>query len=114
MYTETMSDAAALAELGRRIARHRLNRNMTQEALAAEAGISAPTLQRMERGRSTQTSNLVRVLRALDLIGNLDALVSEPAPSPVQQVRLQGRIRRRASSKRKPEDTEPWSWGDEH
>jgi len=72
MITETSSDTAALEELGRRIARHRLNRNLTQEALATEAGISTPTLQRMERGRPSQTSSLVRVLRALDLIGKQD------------------------------------------
>jgi putative transcriptional regulator len=113
MFTEISSDAAALEELGRRIARHRLNRNLTQEALATEAGISTPTLQRMERGRSSQTSSLVRVLRALDLIGNLDALVPEQAISPVQQARMQGRARQRASSSTTKEDKEPWSWGDE-
>jgi len=113
MFTEISSDAAALEELGRRIARHRLNRNLTQEALATEAGISTPTLQRMERGRSSQTSSLVRVLRALDLIGNLDALVPEPAISPVQQARMHGRARQRASSPTMKEDKEPWSWGDD-
>jgi len=113
MFTEILSDAAALEELGRRIARHRLNRNLTQEALATEAGISTPTLQRMERGRSSQTSNLVRVLRALDLIENLDALIPEPAMSPVQQARMQGRARRRASSPGKEQEKGPWSWEDD-
>jgi len=86
---------------------------MTQDALATEAGISTPTLQRMERGRSSQTSNLVRVLRAMDLLDNLDALIPEPGLSPVQQARMQGRTRQRASSSRAKEGNEPWSWGDE-
>ena len=113
MFTETASDRTVLEELGRRIARYRLNRNMTQEALATEAGVSTPTLHRMEHGHSAQTTSFVRVLRALDLLPNLDALVPEPTVSPVQQVRLQGRTRRRASSPRPPRDKEPWSWGDD-
>lgn len=114
MFTPTASDQAVLEELGRRLARYRLNRNLTQEALATEAGISTPTLHRMEHGHSSQTSNLVRVLRALDLLENLDALVPEPVASPVQQLRLEGRTRQRASSKRsRSGGGEPWSWGDD-
>ena len=112
MFTATISDTTALEELGRRIARYRLNRNQTQEALAAEAGVSLPTIQRIEHGRSSQTANLVRVLRALKLLENLDALIPEPTVSPIQQARLQGKKRRRASSGRMPPPKEPWSWGD--
>lgn len=106
-----LSNDAVLAELGRRVARYRLNRNMTQEALAIEAGVSTPTIQRLEYGESTQAANLFRVLQALDLLENLDALIPEPAASPIQQAKLQGRIRRRArpGSPKKPAT---WVWGD--
>ena len=73
------SDHAALQALGRRLARHRLNRNLTQAALAAQAGVSTPTVQRIEQGQSSQAANLIRILRALGLLENLDALVPEPA-----------------------------------
>jgi transcriptional regulator with XRE-family HTH domain len=86
---------------------------MTQEALAKEAGVSLPTVQRIESGRSTQSSNLLRVLRALGLLANLDALVPEPPVSPLKQAKLQGRRRRRASSSRGDDKTPPWSWGDD-
>ena len=100
--------------LGRRLARHRLNRNLTQAALAAQAGVSTPTLQRIEQGQSSQAANLVRVLRALGLLDNLDVLVPEPSISPIQQARLRGRIRQRASSpSARPEPPADWSWGDE-
>lgn len=113
--TGNVSDEALLAELGRRLTQHRLNRDFTQQAVADEAGVSLRTLQRMELGHSTQLSNLLRVLRALKLLNNLDALVPEPPVSPIQQLRLKGKTRRRASGKvaEPAQSAEPWSWGDE-
>jgi transcriptional regulator with XRE-family HTH domain len=105
-----MSDSAALEALGQRIARYRLNRNMTQAALAREAGVSLPTVQRLEGGHSTQATNLIRVLRALQLLDNLDSLVPEPAISPLQQARMQGKTRQRASSPRSRQPATPWTW----
>lgn len=109
------SDSAVLGELGRRLARHRLNRNLTQGALAEQAGVSRPTIARLELGRSTNLSNLVRILRALDLVGNLEALVPEAAPSPMQQLRMQKKQRQRASTRGKETPVLPggWSWEDE-
>ena len=105
-----LSDEATLQELGQRIARYRLNRNMTQGALATESGVSTPTVQRLENGQSTQASNLIRILRALKLLENLDALVPEPTISPLQQARMQGKTRQRASSPRKRTTSTRWTW----
>jgi len=113
--TTTAIDSAVLREIGERIARHRLNRNLTQEAFANEAGISRPTLQRLESGRSAQTINLIRVLKTLGLLANFEALIPSPSASPIQQIKQKGMIRKRASqpiasSTDKPA---PWKWGDE-
>jgi len=108
------SDDATLRELGKRIARYRLNRNLTQGVLAAEAGVSKRTLHRIEHGESASVSNLFRILRALGLLENLETLIPEPAVSPIQQVKMHGTERKRASSPtRQPGPQEPWSWGDE-
>jgi len=113
-FGEPTSDQAILEELGRRIARYRLNGNWTQSDLAREAGISKRTLHRVEHGHSIQASNLIRILRALNLLENLDALVPEPVVSPIQQARMQGRLRQRASSSSdEPKKPLPWSWGEE-
>lgn len=107
-----MSNDAVLEQLGNRLLQYRLNRNMTQAALAKETGVSGRTINRLEHGQSTHVSNLISLLRGLDLLQNLDALVPEPAISPIQQLALQGKNRQRASSPAK-EQTDPWSWGDE-
>ncbi|MFT5562600.1 MAG: transcriptional regulator with XRE-family HTH domain [Candidatus Azotimanducaceae bacterium] len=113
-FNEGNSDDTTLRELGRRIAQYRLNRNWTQDALATEAGVSKRTIHRIEHGGSTQASNLIRVLRALQLLENLEVLIPEPAISPIQQAKMQGRKRRRASSpSAKTETKMPWSWDED-
>jgi transcriptional regulator with XRE-family HTH domain len=108
-----MTDPAVLAEIGQRLARHRLNRNLTQAELAKEAGVSKRTLVRLEGGESTQLTNLIRVLRALGLLANLDAFIPPPVPSPIQQLRTEGKRRKRASRKHgKPAVDDEWTWGE--
>ena len=113
---KNMVDAVVLAELGERIAGTRLNKNITQKHLAKEAGVSLPTLQRLEQGESISATNLVRVLRALGLLENFNALVPEQPVSPMMQVKMRGNIRERASGKRKkhkgkqPKDEQTWQW----
>ncbi|KKL69043.1 hypothetical protein LCGC14_2118900, partial [marine sediment metagenome] len=107
-----MSDKAILNELGLRISRYRLNKNITQDALAAEAGISTPTIQRAESGASIQLLKLIRILRVLNLIENLESLAPELAVSPLQQQKMRGKIRQRASLSQEDDKEAGWSWGD--
>jgi transcriptional regulator with XRE-family HTH domain len=112
-----LSDEAVLAELGRRLARTRLERNLTQATLGDEAGVGLATVQRIESGRPVKTTSLARVLRALGLLDALDQLVPEPAPSPLERLKLQGKERRRAAGSRAAGAPaavkQPWQWGDE-
>ena len=108
-----LSDKALLRQLGERLLQYRLNRNITQEALAKEAGVSVRTINRVERGHSTQLSNFFRLLRSLGLLDNMDALIPEPALSPIQQIKLQGKNRKRASSEEPVKDNDAWTWGDD-
>lgn len=109
-----MGDEAVLAELGRRLARTRLERNVSQSQLAEEAGVSRATIDRLERGEPIKSTGLIRVLRALDLLEALDRLVPEPLPSPVERLKLEGKQRRRARPSRDgraDREQSPWSWG---
>lgn len=110
-FARDISDSAALKELGSRIARYRLNRNLTQAAFAKEAGISQRTLIRIEHGESTQTTNFIRILRVLHILENFETLIPESTASPIQQLQLQGKSRKRASPEPvKPTPKKPWSW----
>jgi len=109
-----MTDPAVLAEIGNRLARYRLERNLTQAELAREAGVSKRTLLRLEGGESTQLTNLIKIIRALDLLDNLDAFIPPPTPSPIEQLKTQGKQRKRAAPRSKqPEDGHEWTWDEE-
>jgi transcriptional regulator with XRE-family HTH domain len=117
---EIMTDAAVLSELGRRLERHRLERNWTQAELASEAGIGQATVQRAERGASVQMTSMIKLLRALELLAGLDVGVPESIDLPIAQLeREQRKRRRRARGRRghrggRPAESaeEPWRWGD--
>lgn len=114
-----LPDPIGLEVLGERIARHRLNKNLTQEELSREAGIGSATLKRIEHGStSTQLINFINVLRALGLEQNLELLVPDVPPSPVQLANIQKKsVRQRARRKRKPmpnADGPTWTWSDDN
>ena len=110
-----VANDAVLGELGLRFSKVRLSKNLTQADLAGQAGVSKRTLERFEAGESLQLSSLIRVCRALDLVDRLDALIPDAAPSPITQLKLRGRERRRASAT-KPDPANPppakWTWSD--
>ncbi len=111
-----LADEAILRELGSRLAAARLARNLTQAALAEEAGLSKRTVERLESGEvAARLSAFVRVCRVLGLVDRLDALVPSPAVSPIDQLKLAGRRRQRASGSRTSDAPakRPWTWGDE-
>jgi transcriptional regulator with XRE-family HTH domain len=111
-----LTDAAVLEELGARLARRRIDANLTQARLAEEAGVSKRTLERLESGRSTDFRMLVRVLRALKLVDGLESLIPDTPQSPIVLLKQKGRERKRAAHPRSPAGkaaatpAAPWKW----
>lgn len=107
------SDETVLRELGSRLSRTRLERNLSQEQLANEAGVGKSTVERIEAGREVKLTSFVRILRALGQLEDLDRLIPEPLPSPIERIRMQGRRRQRATQARDREGADeaaPWRW----
>ena len=86
-----------LREVGGRLRALRLQQNRRVKDLAADAGVSPRTIDRLEAGRSIGTANLVRVMRGLGRLQAFEAFVPVPEVSPYDVERLRGRIRQRAS-----------------
>ena len=110
---ELKSDEAILAEFGRRVARRRLDLQMTQAEAARQAGISKRTVERIEAGASAQLSSVVRLFRVLDLLSGLELLLPAEEPRPMELLRLKGKQRQRASSRRRTEQPAAWTWDDD-
>lgn len=110
-----LTDETVLREVGRRLERHRLDRNLSQEKLAEEAGVGRRTVQRIEHGGSVQMTSFVRILRTLGLLDGLGTAIPAPLPSPMEQLASRGRQRKRARARRHrdEDDGKPWTWADE-
>jgi transcriptional regulator with XRE-family HTH domain len=110
--TELLSDQLVMSEIGQRLSGLRLEYGLTQSELAERAGVAKRTVERIEAGASAQMSNMIRVMRVLELLPRVDLLIPEPTESPMDLLRRKGKVRKRASSRKSEQDDEPWSWGD--
>lgn len=104
---------AILAEFGQRIAHRRVEMNLTQTALAEQAGVGKRTVEAVEAGNDCQLSTLIRLLKTLKLTSHLDQLIPEATLSPIELVKSQGKKRQRASTPKTSKAKKPWQWGDD-
>jgi transcriptional regulator with XRE-family HTH domain len=111
--SKLLSDDAILAELGERISQCRIDRSFTQAELASQAGVSKRTIERAEAGASTQLASMIRIMRVLDLLPNLEHAMPAVEPRPMDLLKRKGKVRQRASRSDSPAEVrEPWSWDD--
>lgn len=91
----------------------RLARNVTQEALARDAGIALRTLRRLEAGSPCGLDSFLRVAIALGVGDAITAAVPSSDIRPIERVTARGTERRRASPAKGREPEAAWSWGEE-
>lgn len=121
-----MTDKYILEELGKRIARVRIDSNLTQAAVAVIAGVSKSTLERFEKGESIQMVAMIRILRALNCFPGLDNLIPDAEIRPLDMIRNKGKRRQRVRHKTRKykieenstlpiasEKESEWKWGDD-
>ncbi|HQU16298.1 MAG: transcriptional regulator [Chromatiales bacterium 21-64-14] len=112
--SKLLTDDAILAEIGARVARRRLDLQLTQGGVAEQAGIAKRTVERIEAGASAQVASIIRILRVLDLLPGLDRVVPEAGPTPMDLLKRKGKVRQRASTHRHADASDPpWHWDDD-
>ncbi len=103
-----------LRELGQRLANVRKQQGLSQENLAAAAGVGVATLRRIEDGKDGKLGSWLRLLLALQMEGAVDGLLPEDFRSPLAEVK--GRRQRAPKSGPPRGDQDPdggFVWGDE-
>lgn len=90
-----MSDPAVLKRLGERQKQMRIRMGLMQKELAEQAGVSLLTVANFEKGKSVTTANLVKIMRVLGLLENLDGMFPESRISPLQLREMQAAYRKR-------------------
>lgn len=68
--------------IGERIKNYRIQSGYSQGDLARKSGVSVHTISNIENGAECTLTNLISILRALNLVDNFDLLVPEVAPNP--------------------------------
>ena len=94
-----MSDKALVEFIGVFIKHHRMEQNITQEALANAAGISRSTLSLLERGETVTLSTFIQILRMLDQLHIMEVFTIQQTISPLVLARMEMNKRKRASGK---------------
>ena len=100
-------------EIGSRLARLRLSRNVTQSMLAGDAGISVRTLRRLETGEPSTLDTFLRVTLALGLGDALLGAIPTGQIRPIERVSRTGSERQRARPQPQEDRDTTWTWGDE-
>ncbi len=96
--------------LGRRIKLYRIMKEMSQQDLEVETGVSKRSISRLEQGQSVQLETLFKILLALDLGENIEALVPDQAARPSYYLKKSDSMPCRVRKKPKKRD---FKWGDE-
>lgn len=109
MNSKEISPAAISEMLGERLKQARLNANLTQLALAEQAGISRKVVINAEKGK-VQLQALVAMMQVLKLNQQLDNFLPKPTLSPIQLIKLQGQQRQRASGQAQTPAEEDSEW----
>lgn len=93
-----MTNAAIAAEIGHRLEQLRLERNMTQQALADEIGITPKSYRQLIAGGG-KLENIIAALRALNALEHLENFIPNTPFSPLEQLKMRGSQRQRARPK---------------
>jgi transcriptional regulator with XRE-family HTH domain len=96
----SLSNSEIILELGKRIKEYRIKKRITQQELADRAGISLFTVTQMEKGKPVSCSTLIAILRVLRLLDNFEMLLPEIEISPIELMKIQGKIPKRIRKKK--------------
>ena len=106
-----LTSKAVVSEIATQIKNYRISRRITQKELAEQSGVSLRSISRFEQGADIQLSSLVKILRSLGLLDNLNMLVPDVTKSPSYY--LPTTTKKRVRKKKTEVSHEPFRWGDE-
>lgn len=101
----TKTAAALAVEIGARLKLARLNRNLSQEAVAEMIGVDRKIVMNAEKGK-TDLERFFAILMVLGKADQINLLLPPQEISPIQLSSLQGKQRRRASGQRAHKNNE--------
>jgi transcriptional regulator with XRE-family HTH domain len=77
---EYLTDKEVLVILGARFRARRLDRNLSINALSEKTGLNFKTIIGVESGADVKFSSIIKVTRALGMVGSFEALLPDTLP----------------------------------
>ncbi len=103
-----------ISELAKRAKEYRLSCSLTQKELADKAGVSLRSVQNFEKGSDVQMVVFIKIIMALDLADNFNALIPDMSDRPSTVLaRQSGTERKRVRKKKVQPSNRTFKWGDE-
>ncbi len=103
-----------ISELAKRAKEYRLACPLTQMELADKAGVSLRSVQKFEKGLDVQLVVFIKIIMALDLADNFNALIPDMSDRPSTVLaRQSGTERKRVRKKKVQPSNRTFKWGDE-
>ena len=94
-----LTNLAILKDIGDRLRKKRLDKNMSQQQLAEISGLHRVTIGDMENGKPFSMLTFIGILRALNELDIIDQILPEPSINPLKLAKLQHKERKRASKR---------------
>lgn len=98
-------------ELCKKLEAVRLMKNISQAKLAESAGVSRRTISRMENGQGVSLDTFIRVMIALNLQGNLNALIPSSEIRPIERASRKQERKNASSPRKQSKKKSKWQWG---
>ena len=99
-----------IKDLGEKIKIYRIMKEMSQQDLEDQTGVSKRSISRLEQGKSVQLDNLLKILLALELGDNIELLVPDQTKRPSYYL---DKTDSRPKRVRKRTEKSDFKWGDE-
>ena len=110
---DDLDDTALMKEVGRRIAFLRCSSRIKQKELSEKAGISHCALSRLENGAGgIRLESFLSVLRCLNVLNRLSAVLPEPMLTPIQIADMEKRAKSLPKRVRMRKHPLAQKWGD--
>lgn len=84
---DLMTPLEIMEKLVNNIEKNRIRKRMTQADLYKAAGISASGYQKLIKNKNTSFENILKILMALDMSSNIEALLSIQEFSSLDEIR---------------------------
>lgn len=106
----SLSNLQIIGQIGLHLKNMRLFKNYTQEYIAQISGIDRASISSIENGRPASLLSLIQIMRALNILEDLNSFFIDPPVSPRLLAKLEEKVRKRgrinSRDKEKKEDSE--------